>query len=249
VYDLEELARPPIDRPAGPTVGQALLVFVLWAAITIGLQLVQMPRNTSDVASIIRGHIVWGVVAAALFISWVVSQRGWARSAGVRVPATLEPARPAVVVLIMFLALGVLVGGYPPVSTIAITLTNTFFVGISEELMFRGVIQGAAMRRMSPRAAVLFSAAIFGPIHVANGFITKQPLLAVGQAVFAFVFGVWAGAIRLRTDSVLPTIGIHWMWDGLLVLGGAPAAIVALPAEIFLGFYGLSLMRGYGRRR
>jgi membrane protease YdiL (CAAX protease family) len=249
VYDLEELGGPEVFSPPGPTIRQALVVFVAWAAVTIGLQLLQMPRSASDIASVVRGQIVWGVVAGATFVSWVVISRGWSQAAGLRLPTRLDPARPAMVVLALFLALGVAAGGYPAPMTIVITLTNTLFVGISEELMFRGVIQGAAMRRMSPRAAVLFSAAIFGPIHVANGFITQQPLLAVGQAGFAFVFGIWAGAIRLRTDSVLPTIGIHWLWDGLLVLGGPPAALVALPAEIGLGIYGLMLMRGYGRQR
>jgi len=103
-------------------------------------------------------------------------------------------------------------------------------------------IESTVFRRTA--ALVLVFAAVFGGVHTLNALITGSLGAAVAQAVMASLFGVWACAVRLRTGSVVPMIGFHWMWDCLLVLGGVGVGLAALVAAPLLFLWGLRLLRG-----
>lgn len=75
-----------------------------------------------------------------------------------------------------------------------------------EEMMFRGVIL-QSLRRWGDGFAVLFSAMLFGFYH--GNFI---------QMIFAFLCGLALGYVAVRTNSLLPSILIHAVNNGLSVL-------------------------------
>ncbi len=75
-----------------------------------------------------------------------------------------------------------------------------------EEMMFRGVIL-QSLRRWGDGLAVVFSAMLFGFYH--GNFI---------QMVFAFLCGLALGYVAVRTNSLLPSILIHMVNNGLSVL-------------------------------
>ena len=72
-----------------------------------------------------------------------------------------------------------------------------------EEIMFRGVIL-QSLRRYGDGFAVLVSAMLFGMYH--GNFI---------QMVFAFLSGLALGFVVIRTNSLLPSILIHFINNGI----------------------------------
>jgi len=71
-------------------------------------------------------------------------------------------------------------------------------VPLAEELLFRGLLFGALEARVSPPMTVGITAVIFGVYH-------GQP----GPVAACTVMGLVLGWIRLRTDSIWPTVTIH----------------------------------------
>ena len=110
---------------------------------------------------------------------------------------------------------------------------------IPEELLFRGAVTGALLRRMSAGAAVGVQAVIFGLWHIISstglaagndgigdvvGSGTAGTVLGVLAAVaFTGIAGVVLGWLRVRTGSILPCIALHWAANG----AGAIAAALA----------------------
>jgi len=80
-----------------------------------------------------------------------------------------------------------------------------------EEVLFRGVLLTMLLRVYSPRKAIGFSAAAFGLMHLPGIFAGTPPVVAAGQVVWAFLFGLFYGYIFLKTGSLLPSMVIHWL--------------------------------------
>jgi len=78
-------------------------------------------------------------------------------------------------------------------------------VVLSEELVWRGVVQAALRRRFRPVAAVGLAAGAYAGAHVPIG----SPLLVV----VAFACGCYWSALRARTDSLVPPLLCHLAWD------------------------------------
>ena len=73
---------------------------------------------------------------------------------------------------------------------------------INEEIFFRGFLV--------PRIGILFSAAIFAAMHVGYGSIM--------EIAGAFIFGIAAGYVLKRTDSLYPSIIAHMLVNLLTVV-------------------------------
>ena len=109
---------------------------------------------------------------------------------------------------------------------------------IVEEMMFRGMIlQG--LRRFGDGFAVVASAALFGLYH-AN----------LVQIVFAFLSGLVLGFVVIRTNSLLPSILVHALNNGMAVMvqlieryQGTDAAVMVSTVQVValfaLGFISL----------
>lgn len=68
---------------------------------------------------------------------------------------------------------------------------------LTEEILFRGFLQGALERRFGPGPAIVTAAAGFAVIHGAD------------RAPAAFLMGLLLGWVTARTGSVLPAIAAH----------------------------------------
>lgn len=77
-------------------------------------------------------------------------------------------------------------------------------VGISapvvEEVVFRGAIQRAAMRAMTPWRAIVLSSFLFALMH-----------LNPAQIPHAFLLGMLMGWLCWHTGSIIPGIIVHWV--------------------------------------
>ena len=128
-----------------------------------------------------------------------------------------------------------------------ILLVNSCAVGLSEELMFRGVIFGALRERLTLSRAVLLSALAFGSIHSLNALITGEIVGSLLQSCIAVGMGLWAASLRLRTGSIYPSIVLHALWDLALLIvlahgttSGLSGAIslIAIIGALVLGIWG-----------
>jgi membrane protease YdiL (CAAX protease family) len=79
--------------------------------------------------------------------------------------------------------------------------------GLSEELLYRGLLFGWLRGHLSKNPVILVTAVLFGLQHY------YPPIM-----VLAFLYGLAAGWIRARTGSTLNTFVMHVLSDGLLLM-------------------------------
>jgi uncharacterized protein len=89
----------------------------------------------------------------------------------------------------------------------AMLLEIAVFTALSEEIAFRGVIQGGLERAMSARDAMIVQAAMFSVLHF-------LPAIFISHFVMGLVFG-W---VRRRTNSIYPGMVIHASWNALVLV-------------------------------
>jgi hypothetical protein len=75
--------------------------------------------------------------------------------------------------------------------------------GISEEVLFRGVLQPGLGRWLSESGALVVASMIFGLVHAASRL----------YALFAGLMGLYLGALFLLQRSLIPPILAHGLYD------------------------------------
>lgn len=98
---------------------------------------------------------------------------------------------------------------------------------IGEELLFRGLIQQAALRRLGAAGAILLSAAAFGAIHL-------DPV----HSPTAFVMGLYLGAVVELGGGLRGAIFCHAL-NNVLAVVGPRVAVELVPGGAALSSAGL----------
>lgn len=246
----------------------ALIVFVIWTLITLLGPKVQLGAEEHSLNDLVSHGIGWWFVAAVVFLFAVVAFFGWWKQVGLR---AAEPASSwlyiwfPILLIAIFLAAAVAMG-LPAPSIMVFVLLNTLLVGISEELMTRGILLYGTLTQYGIWASIIIVSLIFGGIHILNGFNTGNFGDATIQAVAAGMSGILFIGLRLRTNSLLPPILVHWFWDFALFMISSSQVSNAgreMPAPEFSGsvklflpllfatpsfLYGLWLLRKIGQR-
>lgn len=110
---------------------------------------------------------------------------------------------------------------------------------IPEELLFRGVLTGALLRRYRVPAAIATQALLFELWHVISSTGLSAGNAGVGElvgtgpggtalgvvaaVVFTSLAGLVFGWLRIRTGSLLPCIALHWTANGAGAIASAAA--------------------------
>lgn len=81
---------------------------------------------------------------------------------------------------------------------------------VAEELVWRGVVQEALSRRLSPVPALLLTSAVYALAHAPVG----PPLLVA----LALACGLYWSLLRAWTGSLLPGLLSHLVWDFLVFI-------------------------------
>jgi hypothetical protein len=81
---------------------------------------------------------------------------------------------------------------------------------VGEELVWRGVVQGALGQRLGAWRGVALAAVVYALVHAPLG-----SLVLVGVAFFC---GLAWGALRATTASLVPPLVAHLLWDVLVLL-------------------------------
>jgi membrane protease YdiL (CAAX protease family) len=239
----------------------SLVILAIWLGLTVGVAVIQNSGSTADLSNSVSTSIGLCWVLALGFLLFIVALSD-KKDIGLNAP---HPTKSLwllwlPVAYIALMGLMVLIQGFPPSQVIMYVAINTGMVGISEELMYRGILFRGLLTKIKIWPAILVSSAAFGVMHVLNVFLTGEFQMAAYQAGAATITGIAFMAIRIRTQSIFPMILIHAAWDFLtfmLGLGGhgnasnpasaaAPAyAALLLPLPLFL--YGLYLLRHANR--
>lgn len=83
-------------------------------------------------------------------------------------------------------------------------------VVLGEELVWRGLVQAALVRRLGPWGGVTLAAATYALAHAPLG----SPVLVI----VALLCGLFWGTLRATTSSLVPTLVAHLVWDLLVLL-------------------------------
>lgn len=232
-----------MPAPKVPSRRLALALLAVWLVVTLAPQALA-GGGEAEIAELVRDGLMVGIAGGALLLLVAALLGGYGRaiglvgSAGSRLPlAGLAAAWVAAMLVVAFAGAGV-----PGLPALAFLVVNCVFVGVSEELMFRGFLL-AAFRDAGGRRAVAWTALAFGAVHALNAVVTGEPVAAIAQAALAVGMGIWAGALRLRTGSLLLPVVLHGLWDLALfvgIVGETPLALslLSIAGVVVLGVVG-----------
>jgi membrane protease YdiL (CAAX protease family) len=239
----------------------SLAAFVGWLLITVVGG--QMHTGEAPLLEAVTRGLGWPFLLASLFLLAMAGWQQW-RDIGLnRLPSGRSLLLTWLPMLYIVVGLGLaVVFGLPPAGVLAWILFNTFLVGLSEELMFRGVLLQAFRRTVSIWPAVALTTLAFGAIHILNVFMTGDLCTALIQSAAAALSGLLFIALRLRTGSLWPCVVVHGLWDfatftiaaarsgeSMPGSGGGPITLMTfMPVLLVLpnALYGLWLMRRIG---
>lgn len=111
-----------------------------------------------------------------------------------------------------------------PVSFLLIFTLNMFFVGMNEEILMRALVLNVLREKygkdkQGEMRAILWSALIFGLIHLPNIFF-MSPITVVVQAINAASAGVLFAVIYLKSGNFWANVLIHMIVDFLSLFVG-----------------------------
>ncbi len=118
-------------------------------------------------------------------------------------------------------------------TTVFTVLLGVIIGPIVEEIIFRGIILNRLRKAMPVTAAVLVSSFLFGVAHI-------QPI----WAIYTFVLGCILAIAAVRTDSIVPSIIIHVIFNACGELLAASNIEGTMIIGILFAFMGCILMAG-----
>ena len=232
--------------------GLMLIVYLVWIIVVLGGEMLALGFQPTGLDSLVKNQIVPALVVAPLLLLAVVAYLKWWREVGFK---GLDKTRDLILAwLPVLVILVLLVNGFAFTTlssqVILIVLINSLLVGISEELMFRGLLLHSGTLRFGVWRAAWITTLLFALVHVFNGILTGDFTSALMQAGLVFLTGFMFAALRIRQNSIIPVMIIHGLWDFAIFISPQNLIILlarVMPLVFFL--YGLWLLRGYRHRQ
>ena len=166
-------------------------------------------------------------LATILIVTFIITKLGWWKEVGF-IPVhkggmkfILFPFLYALMILLFSLDQyssdqSWLMGFNDPEQLISLALV-ILGVGVTEELIFRGILFHGLKRPFGPFMVVFLSAVIFGLFHYVN-LLTNAPLYQTDyQVAHAMAVGFMHGMLRLRLGAIWPIMLFHAFWDFMII--------------------------------
>ncbi|MBU2952074.1 CPBP family intramembrane metalloprotease [Tamlana agarivorans] len=235
-----------------------LIVTVLWAFFTFVYAKVFVSSEKMSLAELVHS----GLAMHLLFAAATVLIYSYIRPANIIVGLNKIKAKknwiliyPVFVITLCLITSG-LNGIFSDFDSYKWVLFNCIFVGISEELMFRGILLSSLTKKFGFWKAAIVVIVTFGLIHIMNVFTTGELGQGIAQAFFAMSSGVLFLAIRIKTLSIVPAIILHALWDftaftmeglvsadgnveGALAMAGVVVSLLVSFSPIIFGILGI----------
>jgi len=87
------------------------------------------------------------------------------------------------------------------------------FVGISEEIYFRGIIPRYLKEEISTKGILIVSTFVFAIGHIATAFTANNVFEIVLTILNALIFGWLAMEITIVSSNIIPAILLHFLFD------------------------------------
>lgn len=101
-----------------------------------------------------------------------------------------------------------------PIILIILAIISIVLVAPSEELLFRGAIQGRLRERFGPYPSIITSSLLFGSLHLLN--FTGEILPTIFSALIIVVIGGILGWLYERSTNIIVPIFIHGIYNFIL---------------------------------
>lgn len=192
----------------------ALLLLIIWATITVYGSVFLAGGKDVKLDEMISSRPSYSIFLACIILLIYTFMRNIKTDVGFNSNLNMKHwiyIYPIIVITIL-LAL-VLIKGDINQNELLFVLGNTFVVGISEELMFRGILLNSFIQKYSYLKSIIIVSLLFGTVHIANGFVTGDFFAASKQAFIATFSGILFIAMRIKSINIIPAIIIHWLWD------------------------------------
>ncbi|MET9974048.1 type II CAAX prenyl endopeptidase Rce1 family protein [Streptomyces microflavus] len=220
-----------------------LVVVIVYAGIIQGLGLligVDTSHSESQfptTESLVRNALI-PIGASILFAAAVVTWLGWWRELlHYRAPVR-RWVRWVPISMIAVAVIGLNYGHLSDqsISLVACLLLLGLFVGVGEELMFRGIgVQVFHRAGLTEGKVALYSSLVFGLVHVSNAF--GEGAQALVQALVVSTSGYFFYlCLRVGGIILLPML-VHGLWDTSLIsnlVGDKPQASMGMVLIILL---------------
>ena len=111
------------------------------------------------------------------------------------------------------------------------------FVGISEEVYFRGIIPRYLKEEFSTAGIVLWSTLIFGIGHIATVLAGGNAFEIALTVLNAFIFGWLAMEMTIISSNIIPVIAVHFLFDfetKIVVMNGKELLIAEIVRGIMM---------------
>jgi hypothetical protein len=226
----------------------ALLFLLIVACVAVAMSMINGIVLMGSLVQLAAEDLVLAITGIFLLM-----RLDWWKTAGyttgirwAQVPLFVLP----VAVALLSLGEGIKVTAPPVILAFA---ALTLLIGFAEETYFRGLILSTLLPT-GAIGAVVVSSFLFAAPHLLNilGGVW-DPVFTLADTVAAFGLGVTFAALRLRTGSIWPLVGIHALFDfrSLISLGGidvpaqSPQVLLTsvIVGIVFVG-YGLFLLWG-----
>ena len=124
---------------------------------------------------------------------------------------------------------------------------GTAFVGIGEELMYRGLVVVSFRGSMSEVQVWLWSSVAFGLLHSINVLLGQGFGATVQQVVVTFVIGSGMYVARRATGWIVAPMFLHLLWDYSAFTQGEGRSMASLVQTGLLILVIVALVAGRGR--
>ena len=202
------------------TARQAFGLLLLWIVIS-SLGFAQQHLDLPAQFGFLGAPALPQALATAMLVAGILLFRWRDTAFGIPKPGTASILWFPALYLVAFAGTITLLG--PPPADVMIGLFYvTFWIALSEELLFRGLLFPALRRHMRLWPAIGTTCAVFGAIHLMNALEDGDLTGATVQTIAATMTGFLLLALRLRCASLWPAILYHMAWNlGVFGIGFA----------------------------
>lgn len=214
----------------------AIIILLLWTAITLGPNVYALNGKTKELGEGLGNGLSYSIAGAALFILLVTILSGNLKITGLvlKNSQNLQILYFQIVIILIVIAF---LGYHFDVikgNGIAWTFGNCLLVGISEEMMFRGILLSAFTKSWGFRKAAFAVVVIFGSIHILNALTTGKLGEGFLQAFMAMCTGLLFLAYRVKNLTIFFAILLHAIWDFVVFLLSDTLKLIKVEENIIL---------------
>lgn len=198
-------------------------VFVLAAAVTVVFSLGWVQLSADECADALIKAVIprLAIGIAAVFAALLLGYKSALLPVRGRSAEKLLWCLPCLFVALANFPFTALIGGAAVIERadlLPLFILKCLSIGIMEEIIFRGILQPALLKKLSGRKygtllSVAATSAVFGLWHLLNlidGAGIGATLMQVG---YSFLIGGMLSAVVIKTGSVWPCILLHALFD------------------------------------